>query len=101
MLGAHHADHDKLGMTEEELDAAHAVLDAKRLTLVNRTVVRWLYDAVYPSASETPGTTKLRSIVKTPEVPRRCLVPNAPSAAAPAIYIYISVDRMCSLSLSR
>ena len=47
---------------------AHAVLDAKRLTMVNRTVVRWLHDAVYPCASETPATIKLRSILKTPEV---------------------------------
>jgi hypothetical protein len=32
-------------MTEEQLAQAHAVLDAKRLTMVNRTVVRWLHDA--------------------------------------------------------
>jgi hypothetical protein len=57
-----------MGMTEEELAQAHAVLDAKRLTLVNRTVVRWKHDAVYPNASETPATIKLRSILKTPEV---------------------------------
>jgi hypothetical protein len=56
-----------MGMTEEHLAQAHAVLDAKRLTIVNRTVVRWLHDAVYPNASETPATIKLRSI-KTPEV---------------------------------
>jgi hypothetical protein len=68
VLGAHHTDHDKLGMTEDELAAVHAVLDAQRLTLVNRTVVRRLNDAVYPTASETPATTKLRSILKTPEV---------------------------------
>jgi hypothetical protein len=68
VLGAHHADHEKMGMTEEELAQAHAVLDAKRLTMVNRTVVRWLHDAVYPCASETPATIKLRSILKTPEV---------------------------------
>jgi hypothetical protein len=36
VLGAHHADHEKMGMTEEQLAQAHAVLDAKRLTLVNR-----------------------------------------------------------------
>ncbi len=49
MLGAHHADHEKMGMTEEELAQAHAVsdsvLDAKRLMMVNRTVIRWLHDA--------------------------------------------------------
>ncbi len=39
VLGAHHADNEKLGMTEDELAQAHAVLDAKRLTMVNRTVV--------------------------------------------------------------
>jgi hypothetical protein len=57
------------GMTEEQLTQAHAVLDAKRLTMVNRTVVRLLHDAVYPSNTvESPATTKLRSILKTPEV---------------------------------
>jgi hypothetical protein len=68
VLGAHHADHEKMGMAEEEFAQAHAVLDAKRLTMVNRTVVRWLHDAVYPNASETPATIKLRSFLKTPEV---------------------------------
>jgi hypothetical protein len=67
VLGAHHADHEKMGMTEGELQQAHAVLDAKRLMLVNRTVVHSLHDAVFPSASETPATIKLRSILKTPE----------------------------------
>ena len=61
VLGAHHADHEKMGMTEEELAQVHAVLDAKRLTMVNRTVVRCLHDAVYPCASETPATIKLNS----------------------------------------
>jgi hypothetical protein len=68
VFGAHHADHDKLGIKEDEVAAAHAVLDAKRLMLVNRTVVRGIYDVVYSNASETPDTTKLRSILKTPEV---------------------------------
>jgi hypothetical protein len=68
-LGAHHADYEKMGMKEDELTQEHAVvLDAKRLTMVNRTIVRWLHDAVYPNASETPSTIKLRSILKTPEV---------------------------------
>jgi hypothetical protein len=67
VLGAH-ADHEKMGMTEEEPAQAHAVLDAKRLMMVNRTVVRWLHDAVFPNTSETPATNKLRSIFKTPEV---------------------------------
>jgi len=69
VLGAHHADHEKLGMMEEQLTQAHAVLDGKRLAMVNRTVVRLLHDAVYPSNTvESPATTKLRSILKTPEV---------------------------------
>jgi hypothetical protein len=68
VLGAHHADHGKMGMTDQELAKVHAVLDAKRLTMVNRTVGRWLHDAVYPNASETPAISKLRSILKTPEV---------------------------------
>ena len=49
VFGAHHADHEKIGMTEEQLTQAHTVLDAKRLTMVNRTVVRLLHDAVYTS----------------------------------------------------
>ena len=37
--------------------------------MVNRTVVRLLHDAVYPSNTvESPATSKLRSILKTPEV---------------------------------
>ena len=69
VLGAHHADHEKLGMTEERLTQAHAVLDVKRLAMVNRTVVRLLHDAVYPSNTvESPATIKLRSILKTLEV---------------------------------
>ena len=36
---------------------------------MNRTVVRLLHDAVYPSNTvESPATIKLRSILKTPEV---------------------------------
>jgi hypothetical protein len=69
VLGAHHADHEKLGMTEEQLTQAHALLDVKRLAMVNRTVVRLLHDAVYPSNTvESPATIKLRSILKTLEV---------------------------------
>jgi len=64
VLGAHHADHEKFGMTEEQLTQPHVVLDAKHLAMVNRTVVRLLHDAVYPSNT----TTNLRSILKTPEV---------------------------------
>jgi len=44
VLGAHHADHEKLGMTEDQLAHVHAVLDGKRLAMVNRTVVRLLHD---------------------------------------------------------
>ena len=39
VLGAHHADHEKMVMTKEDLAQAHAVLDAKRLTMVNRVVI--------------------------------------------------------------
>ena len=60
VLGAHHADHEKLGMTEEQVTQAHAVLDGKRLAMVNRTVVRLLHYAVYPSNTvESPATTKM------------------------------------------
>ena len=60
-------------MTEDQLTQAHTVLDGKRLATVNRTVVRLLHDAVYPSVTpsntvESPATIKLRSILKTPEV---------------------------------
>jgi len=41
VLGVHPADHNKMGMMGEDLAQTHAVLDAKRMTLVNRTVVRW------------------------------------------------------------
>ena len=64
--GSHHADHEKLGMTEDQLTQAHTVLDGKRLATVNRTVVRLLHDAVYPSNTvESPATSKLRSILKS------------------------------------
>jgi hypothetical protein len=69
VLGAHHADHEKLNMTEDQLAHVHAVLDGKCLATVNRTVVSLLHDAVYPSNTvESPATSKLRSILKTPEV---------------------------------
>jgi len=55
--------------------------------MVNRTVVRWLHDAVYPNASETPATIKLRSILKTPEVTKilqgEKLTTESPWAAQP------------------
>jgi hypothetical protein len=94
--GAHHADHGKLGMMEDEVAAAHAVLDDKRLMLVNRTVVRGLYDAVYSNASETPATTKLRSILKTPEVTKILVGEKLTTESVwavhpwhiPAVYIY-------------
>jgi len=64
-------------MPEEQLTQAHAVLDAKRLAMVDRTVVHLLHDAVYPSNTvESPATTKLRSILKTPEQ-RSCAVGSA------------------------
>ena len=83
VLGTHHADNEKLGMKETELPAAHAVLDTKRLTPVNRTVVRELYDTVYPDDSETPATTKVRSILKTPEVTKILMGEKLASKATP------------------
>ena len=67
-LGANWADHDKCGMTQDELDDAHEVLDTKYLRHVNRALTRALHDAVFPGAVETIATTKLRSILKTPAV---------------------------------
>ena len=68
-LGANWADPEKCGMKEKELTDAHNVLDAKYLRMVNRALTRTLHDAVFPAGtSETIHTTKLRSILKTPEV---------------------------------
>ncbi len=39
VFGPHHADHEKMVMTEEDLAQAHAVPNAKRLTMVNRVVI--------------------------------------------------------------
>ena len=68
-LGANWADPEKCGMKEKELTDAHNVLDAKYLRMVNRALTRTLHDAVFPAGTpETIHTTKLRSILKTPEV---------------------------------
>ena len=68
-LGANWADHEKCGMKQKELTDAHGVLDAKYLRMVNRALTRTLHDAVFPAGTaETINTTKLRSILKTPEV---------------------------------
>ena len=68
-LGANWADHEKCGMKPKELADAHGVLDAKYLRMVNRALTRTLHDAVFPAGtSETINTTKLRNILKTPEV---------------------------------
>ena len=53
VLGAHHADHEKMGMTEEELAQAHAVLDAKRLTM-RCDVSQRLRDASHHQAQVHP-----------------------------------------------
>ena len=68
-LGANWADHERCGMTEEDLRDAHDLLDSKYLRQVNRVLTRALHDAVFsPGATETIATTKLRSILKTLEV---------------------------------
>ena len=73
------ADNEKLGMTEEQLTQAHAVLDDKRLAMVNRTVVRLLHDAVYPSNTvESPATSKLRSSSRRQKLPRFSREKNCP-----------------------
>ena len=67
-LGSNWADHERCELSEDELIKAHDVLDAKYLREVNRT--RTLYDAVFPGGSETIATTRLRSILKTPQAAR-------------------------------
>jgi hypothetical protein len=70
-LGANYADHDKLGMSADELSSAHDVLDSKYMSQVNRSLTRTLHDAVFPGDSrgeDTIAVNKLRNILKTPEV---------------------------------
>jgi hypothetical protein len=38
VLGAHHADHKKLGMTEDQQPQAHTVLDMPQLRPISKTV---------------------------------------------------------------
>jgi len=84
------ADNEKLGMTEEQLTQAHAVLDDKRLAMVNRTVVRLLHDAVYPiNTVESPATTKLRSILKMPEVTNILQVEKVPTESEWAVHPWL------------
>ena len=67
-LGSHFADHDKLGMTADELTDAHELLDTKHLTQVNRALTRMMHDAAFSGGTETAHITKLRVILRTPQV---------------------------------
>jgi hypothetical protein len=67
-LRANWADHEKCGMSEDGLIEAHNVLDVKYLREVNRSLARTLHDTVLPGGAKTTATTKLRSILKTPQV---------------------------------
>jgi hypothetical protein len=58
--------------------------------LVNCTVVRLLHDAVYPSNTvESPSTTKLRSILKTPEVTNILQGEKLPSESEWAVHPWL------------
>ena len=46
-LGENWADHDKCGMSEDDLIEAHNVLDVKYLREVNRSLARTLHEAVF------------------------------------------------------
>ena len=67
-LGSNWADPERCGLTVDELEKAHDVLDVKYLREVNRTLVRTMHDAVFSGGLETIATTRLRSILKTPQV---------------------------------
>ena len=70
-LGTDFADAAKQKVTEAELAKMHAHLDATYLAQVNRDLTRALHDAVFQENSTAPETiamTKLRPILKTPEV---------------------------------
>ena len=93
VIGTHHADHKKQGMKEDQLTAAHSVLDAKRLTLVNRTIVRELYDAVYPDDSETPVTT---SKLRYPQDTRGYEDPHGRKTGLQVGLVHQALDDQCS-----
>ena len=67
-LGENWADHEKCVMSEDDLVEAHKVLDVKYLQEMNRLLVKMLHDAVFSGRSETIAITRLRSILKTPQV---------------------------------
>ena len=67
-LGENWADHEKCVMSEDDLIEAHKVLDVKYLREMNRLLVKMLHDAVFSGRSETIAITRLRSILKTPQV---------------------------------
>ena len=54
-------------MSEDVLIEAHNVLDAKYLREVNRSLARTLHDAVFLGGAATIATTRLQSILKTPQ----------------------------------
>ena len=68
--GANSADHENFecNMSADDLVEAHNVLDVTEyLREVNRSFMRTLHDTVFPGGSETIVTTRLRSILKTPQ----------------------------------
>ena len=71
LLGTHYADHDKQGVTPDQLNEMHKHMDVTYLTKVNRDLTRALHDAVFSNtsaAADTIAVTKLRTILKTQEV---------------------------------
>ena len=67
-LGSHFSDHDKLGMTELELTSAHELLDTKHLTQVNWALTGMMHDTLFSGVTESADITKLRGILKTPQL---------------------------------
>ena len=71
LLGTHYADHEKQGVTPDQLNEMHKHMDVTYLTKVNRDLTRALHDAVFSNtsaAADTIAVTKLRTILKTQEV---------------------------------
>ena len=67
-LGSNWEDPESCGLTVDELEKAHDVLEIKYLREVNRSLARTLHEAVFSGGLETIATTRLRSILKTPQV---------------------------------
>ena len=67
-LGANYADHEKVSMTKDKLEAAHQVLDSKYPSQVKRPLTWMLHIAVFLGDSpgeDTIAVNKLRSTLKT------------------------------------